>query len=35
MGSGVEEAMAFMRSHGYAPKRMYEVNMVYLPSGAR
>jgi hypothetical protein len=35
MGSSAEEAMAFMRSHGYPPGRMYEMNMVFLPSGAR
>jgi hypothetical protein len=35
MGASVEEVMAFMRSHGYPTGRMYEMNMVYLPSGAR
>jgi FkbM family methyltransferase len=35
MGSSVEEVMAFMRSHGYAQGRMYEMNMLYLPAGAR
>jgi FkbM family methyltransferase len=35
MGSSVEEVQAFMRAHGYPPGRMYEMNMVYIPSGAR
>ncbi len=35
MGSGVDEVVAFMRAHGYPPGRMYEMNMVYLPAGAR
>lgn len=35
MGSSVEEVMAFMRSHGYPPGKMYEMNMLFLPAAAR
>jgi FkbM family methyltransferase len=34
MGSSMDEAMAFMRSHGYAPKGRYEMNTVFVPVAA-
>jgi hypothetical protein len=34
MGASVEEVMAFMRSHGYAPKQFQEHNMVFVPVAA-
>ena len=34
MGSSVAEVMAFMRSHGYAPKQLTESNMEFVPVAA-
>jgi FkbM family methyltransferase len=31
LGASVEEVMAFMRSHGYAPNQYRESNMVFVP----
>ena len=35
MGASADELMAFMRSHGYAPKGIYDFNTVFVPVGAR